>query len=440
MTPHCPLCKAELDGLRCAACEVTYPAPFGIPMLLPKADAQLAESFIDAVRDEKRVADLGEAYRTAGFEERAASELGNRAFFEQMAAALEPETDARRLAEAAILARATPGPPPDYSDPIPYALRDWAGLEVAEAELARLDLRIRRVLPLRAEGTRAVVLGAGTGRTAANLRDQFTEILAVDRSFAMAYAYERVHRDGLTLWENHLQAEGPQRLWPRQLAPSPAPSQPSGRVSFWVADASSLPLPDASIDVVCCFYFLDVIRLSALAREVRRVLRPGGCLVNLGPLVYHHHDFDEHLEPDRIRALLKSFDLSIDPSSEAWAFEPHLVLRPNAIRPVSHRAWSFRADFAPRSVDRTSTLRPRAPFTTTVTREAGSVTITVLSAGKKLEVETVQADLLELLDGVRTVASCLELLAERYTIEPDDEKALIFELGRLRSLGLIELV
>ena len=75
-----------------------------------------------------------------------------------------------------------------------------------------------------------------------------------------------------------------------------------------------------------------------------------------------------------------------------------------------------------------------------MTREAGSVSITVLSAGKKLEVETVQADLLELLDGVRTVASCLELLAERYTIEPDDEKALIFELGRLRSLGLIELV
>ncbi len=440
MNRHCPACKAQLAGLHCTTCNVTYPAPFGIPLLLAKADAYLAETYIGSVRDEQRVAELSEAFGTAGFAERAASERGNRSFFEQMSETLEPEVAARYLADAAILARSASAPPAEYSDPVPYALRDWSGLEGAESELGRLDARIRRLLPPRTEGTCAVVLGAGTGRTAANLRDHFDHVLAIDRSFAMAYAYERVQRGDLALWETHLQTEGAQPLAPRLLKPPNGHARSKGSISFWVADASSLPVPDASVDVVCCFYFLDVIRLSALAREVRRVLRPGGCLVNLGPLVYHHHEFDEQLEPARIRALLRSFDLSVDPSTETWAIETHLVLRPNAVRPVSHRAWSFRADFAPREVSRTSTLRLRTPITTTITRQAGAQTVTMLSAGKKLEVEMVQADMVELLDGARTVESCLSALGERYTIEPDDEARLVTELGRLRTLGFIELV
>jgi demethylmenaquinone methyltransferase/2-methoxy-6-polyprenyl-1,4-benzoquinol methylase len=54
---------------------------------------------------------------------------------------------------------------------------------------------------------------------------------------------------------------------------------PDARVEWHVADARSLPLPDASVDRVFCYsvwpHFDDC---AAVAAELRRVLRPGGCL------------------------------------------------------------------------------------------------------------------------------------------------------------------
>jgi ubiquinone/menaquinone biosynthesis C-methylase UbiE len=54
---------------------------------------------------------------------------------------------------------------------------------------------------------------------------------------------------------------------------------PDPRVEWHVADARSLPLPDGSCDRVFCFsvwpHFDD---REAVATELRRVLRPGGCL------------------------------------------------------------------------------------------------------------------------------------------------------------------
>ncbi|MDR6905846.1 ubiquinone/menaquinone biosynthesis C-methylase UbiE [Agromyces sp. 3263] len=49
---------------------------------------------------------------------------------------------------------------------------------------------------------------------------------------------------------------------------------------FAVADATSLDLPDASVDLVTCVTMLHLVPdAPAAMREWRRVLRPGGCLV-----------------------------------------------------------------------------------------------------------------------------------------------------------------
>lgn len=55
-----------------------------------------------------------------------------------------------------------------------------------------------------------------------------------------------------------------------------------GRVSLVAANAESLPLPDASFDAVCSVYLFHELPRNARRRvwaEMRRVLRPGGCLV-----------------------------------------------------------------------------------------------------------------------------------------------------------------
>jgi len=55
-----------------------------------------------------------------------------------------------------------------------------------------------------------------------------------------------------------------------------------GRVRFEVANAESLPFTDSSFDAVCCVYLFHELPRNARRRvwnEMRRVLRPGGCLV-----------------------------------------------------------------------------------------------------------------------------------------------------------------
>ncbi|MEM9459255.1 MAG: class I SAM-dependent methyltransferase [Myxococcota bacterium] len=55
-----------------------------------------------------------------------------------------------------------------------------------------------------------------------------------------------------------------------------------GRVRFVAANAESLPLPDASFDAVLCVFLFHELPRNARRRvfgEMRRVLRPGGCLV-----------------------------------------------------------------------------------------------------------------------------------------------------------------
>ena len=57
------------------------------------------------------------------------------------------------------------------------------------------------------------------------------------------------------------------------------------------ADASRLPLPDASIDVVLLLEVLEHLRLPAQAlSEIARVLRPGGQLLVTMPFLYPIHD------------------------------------------------------------------------------------------------------------------------------------------------------
>jgi ubiquinone/menaquinone biosynthesis C-methylase UbiE len=55
-----------------------------------------------------------------------------------------------------------------------------------------------------------------------------------------------------------------------------------GRVSLLTANAEELPLPDQSFDAVCSVYLFHELPRNARRRvfsEMRRVLRPGGCLV-----------------------------------------------------------------------------------------------------------------------------------------------------------------
>ncbi len=437
MTRACPACKQPLRDMTCTACARTYPAPSGIPVLLTAHERHLADSFVDALQHGRHAGARAERFRGAGNGDRAVAEAGSRQFFDDVVSALAPVVEPRALGAIVLDGRNLASPA--YGDALPYVLRDWAYTETSEAELGVIDDRARALLPDGPLGC-ALVLGAGAGRTAWNLRDRFAEVVAIDMSFAMAYAFGRIHHGGLTLWENHLRTDSVPTFTRYALAPRAPTRPPAGAFEFWVATAADLPVADHSVDVVCCFYFLDVIRISTLAAEIRRVLRPGGRIINIGPLAYHHDEVLEHLDPAHVRALLRSFDLIVDPESEGWMRAGHLQLGPHMLRAIDHTVWSFRADFVPRQINSTTILRPRAPIEVRIARTDGGETITLVTPGHWLEVEMLQADAVELLDGRRSVAACIDVLATSYEIDDGVRAQILVELDRLRTIGMLEQV
>jgi ubiquinone/menaquinone biosynthesis C-methylase UbiE len=59
------------------------------------------------------------------------------------------------------------------------------------------------------------------------------------------------------------------------------------RVALVEANAEALPIADASIDIVTCVYLLHELprrTRKAVAGEIRRVLKPGGHLINIDSL------------------------------------------------------------------------------------------------------------------------------------------------------------
>jgi 2-polyprenyl-3-methyl-5-hydroxy-6-metoxy-1,4-benzoquinol methylase len=101
----------------------------------------------------------------------------------------------------------------------------------------------------RLPGTRALDLGCGTGSLTVLLARQGLTVEALDHSPDMlAVARSKTEAEGL-----------------------------SGSVTFSEGDIRSIPLPDASFDVVTCQRVLHhVAEADAVISEVARVLKPGG--------------------------------------------------------------------------------------------------------------------------------------------------------------------
>ncbi|MFI5279930.1 MAG: class I SAM-dependent methyltransferase [Gemmatimonadales bacterium] len=75
---------------------------------------------------------------------------------------------------------------------------------------------------------------------------------------------------------------------------------PLGDVEIAHGSADALPFPDASVDVVLCLEVLEHVPAelrAAAVREMRRVLRPGGCLILTTP----HRGLFAWLDPENLR-------------------------------------------------------------------------------------------------------------------------------------------
>ena len=154
---------------------------------------------------------------------------------------------------------------------LPYLYIDWADTEEFRADRAFfLDAVLRHCR----DRSVAAVLGCGAGGLVASLATAFTASLGLDISLPQLLLADHLMRGGT------LSLQLPQARW-RQISMR-GPTTPPRGAGFIVADAAALPFAPGSISLVVTQYLLDIAGAPTfIAREINRVLSPGGVWLNL---------------------------------------------------------------------------------------------------------------------------------------------------------------
>jgi carnosine N-methyltransferase len=190
-----------------------------------------------------------------------------------------------------------------------YVLRDWANEAVSEQQVAAIESAVARALPANLESV--AVLGAGACRVANDLTGVFEHVLAFDKSPTMLVAYDLLRRSSLEWFViSPANCETPEQqvrsvvvsAETRRLGifGTPRPE----RLTLAVADATELPIATQSMSAVVSIFFTDVVPLSTLLPEIKRVLRVGGHFIHFGPLGYH---FKEEMHGLSLREVRSAF-------------------------------------------------------------------------------------------------------------------------------------
>ncbi|RYH11509.1 methyltransferase domain-containing protein [Tropicimonas sp. IMCC6043] len=285
----CPTCRVPLtrtaDGasLACSACDTGYPIVSGrLPILVPDplrhvtAERQVLAGFADQHEEGARgyaaLAGRG-SLRAETMRGISHALAGNAALLRDLAGTL-PEVETEPFAYQV----------PPGADLLNALLRDWGGSASAEAEIAATFEAVTGAFGTETPG-RCLLLGAGTGRLLCALAENLPEIVGVDLSLGMALLYDRLCETGRIGFHhpmvgNFRRAEDEIRRLEARHALAPR------RPAYLVADAARLPFTDGQFDTVLSPYFTDLMPLSRLLPEMRRILRPCGRFLHFGPLGY----------------------------------------------------------------------------------------------------------------------------------------------------------
>ncbi len=380
---QCPRCRSALSDLRarditCLGCGETYPIIGSIPVLIANPALYLARSLLAASNARRRaIAAISEVERVhrckaSAFRRdlmgRVSSGLAlNLRLVEEqeriLRGAVRPiawaiargELISNRIVnkivtKVARLIGASLSPsfcdslrrPIGYRfDEAPeYLWSDWTWTSEGERQITTIQRAVSESVQRYCDGGgRAVYLGAGLGRHAFEGGKYFSSVVATEISFAFAALFMALRAGPVDFCKlNWRGAASERELVEVHRAVFPSENYGSN-IDYVIADALSLPIPDASAEAVVSIFFTDVIPLSQLLPEVRRVLRPGGRFISVGPLVYHFRDKAEWLTQEEMRFVIESMHEMTFESGDT-VLEMLYMDHPGSIRAIN-RIWSF---------------------------------------------------------------------------------------------------
>jgi len=307
----CPRCGTALTGLRCGACQVTFPVHDGVPWLVADPDATRLEW---RNRWQMALADLERAQRAVRLALEKNPRPPTRARLDSLAAGYAARHRSLKLL-LGDLGLAGPADLETYlalKTRLPSRMsltgyeanvfRDWCwGEQENETSLEA----VRKALGERLPGT-VLVLGAGAGRLAYDVHRAVSPALtvALELNPWLTTITKRMARgETLTLTELPLAPRAGERsALTRTLR---APAAASDGFEVVLADAIRPPFLPGTFDLVLTPWLLDVIDTPAatMLALVNGVLTENGRWIYHGSLAFNRPDVSENLNLDELTAL-----------------------------------------------------------------------------------------------------------------------------------------
>lgn len=379
MPMHCPKCRSALSDSRardvtCLGCGETYPIIGSIPVLVLNPELYLARSLVAAsgarLRATAVISEVERVHRSEASAFRrdlmrlvSSGLAANLRLLEEQEQILSERVRpiARAIARGEIVSSrivnkiarsmgASLSPSFRYSllwpigyrfdEALEYLWSDWAGTSEGERQITAIQRVVSKSIQRYCNrGGQAVYLGAGLGRYAFEGGKHFSSVVATELSFAFAALFMAVRAGPVEFCRVNWRGVASERELV-EVHRAVFPSQNYGsNIDYVIAEALSLPIADASLEAVVSIFFTDVIPLSRLLPEVRRVLRPGGRFISVGPLVYHFKDKAEWLTQEEMRFVIESMHEMAFESGDSVLEVPYMD-HPGSLRMIA-RIWSF---------------------------------------------------------------------------------------------------
>lgn len=308
----CPKCKSKLipdrEFLRCTACQTDFPLVFkDVPVLIDRPMDYLAAN---VVKYWKYVSTINQSQEHSSDYVSALSL--NLILFEDLIKELTKPVTVKDIRNFVSVSKDN-NHPDSYSFNTAYLIRDWAGSEDGEHEIAVIKNSVRGNL---VSGKRVLVLGAGMARIATELADMFDSVIAVDFEPNMPFFFKRLEAGNFSISEINLHnTEKETDKYNIVAVSSKVVNQKNfNKVQYVLADASNLPFANGWFDAVVSVYFTDVLPLKITMQEVKRVLRPEGRFVHFGPLEYHFSDISQKHSFNTIEKILQQMNFETLPA------------------------------------------------------------------------------------------------------------------------------
>lgn len=307
-----PLIKE--DVYTCASCKREYKSLHGVPLFVANEEdyiAGMAKLYADfGQQREEELAALEKAFEHKPFRQ---------VYWQQLRKALVSNNElvnklvsmlCEQVNPAALLKVKSDAVTLPVLKDFQYLKRDWCWLEEGELQLSEILGPLEEVISEEVKDRENIlVAGAGVGRIAVELCGYFEKVYATDLSFSMLWFFQQLLQgrkiDFYEINYNNILQDTyvARELSADYYSPFSGYTLPEVRDKLfcYISDILHSPHKDGSIAAFCSAYFTDVLALKLLLPEVKRLLKPDGVFIHLGPLGYGFEDVSEKLAANEIR-------------------------------------------------------------------------------------------------------------------------------------------